>query len=93
MDLYNIREDYAQQALSAKQCDADPLKQFEKWLTEAITAKVNEPTAMNIATVNEKGLPSSRLVLLKELNAQGFVFFTNYHSPKGERCKRIPLRH
>lgn len=91
MDLHNIREDYAQQALSAKQCDADPLKQFEKWLTEAITAKVNEPTAMNIATVNEKGLPSSRLVLLKELNAQGFVFFTNYHSQKGRALQANPF--
>lgn len=91
MDLHNIREDYTQQELSAKQCDADPLKQFEKWLNEAINAKVNEPTAMNIATINEKGFPSSRVVLLKELTPQGFVFFTNYHSQKGQALTRNPV--
>ena len=91
MDLHNIREDYTQQELSAKQCDADPLKQFEKWLNEAINAKVNEPTAMNIATINEKGFPSSRVVLLKELTPQGFVFFTNYHSQKGQALTHNPV--
>ena len=91
MDLHNIREDYTQQELSAKQCDADPLKQFEKWLNEAINAKVNEPTAMNIATISEKGFPSSRVVLLKELTPQGFVFFTNYHSQKGQALTHNPV--
>ncbi|WP_439256993.1 pyridoxamine 5'-phosphate oxidase [Lonepinella sp. BR2271] len=91
MDLHNIREDYSKQALSRKQCLADPLKQFERWLNEAITAKVCEPTAMNLATVNEQGKPSSRVVLLKEVNAQGFVFFTNYHSQKGQALAHMPF--
>ncbi len=91
MDLHNIREDYSKQALSRKQCLADPLKQFEHWLNEAITAKVCEPTVMNVATVNEQGKPTSRVVLLKEVNEQGFVFFTNYHSQKGRALQHTPF--
>lgn len=83
MDLRHIREDYTKQVLSIQQCADSPLTQFEQWLQEALNAKVNEPTAMNIATVAASGRPSSRMVLLKELNARGFVFFTNYHSRKG----------
>ena len=51
MDLHDIREDYCKQALSQHDCDPNPIKQFEKWLNEAITAKVNEPTGVNVATV------------------------------------------
>lgn len=83
MKLHDIREDYTKRELSEKHCDTDPIKQFEKWLKEAIRMKVNEPTAMNVATVGENGKPTSRVVLLKEVNAQGFVFFTNYLSRKG----------
>ena len=91
MDLHNIRADYSKQELSSKQCDANPLKQFEKWLNEAMSAKVNEPTAMNLATVGENGKPTSRVVLLKELNSQGFVFFTNYLSQKGKALTANPF--
>lgn len=91
MDLHNIREDYSKQELSEKQCHRDPIKQFEKWLNEAIDAKTNEPTAMNLATVNEQGKPNSRVVLLKEINSQGFVFFTNYHSQKGKALTVHPF--
>lgn len=91
MDLHNIRDDYSKQELSKKQCDKDPMKQFEKWLNEAIEAKVNEPTAMHLATVNAQGKPNSRVVLLKEINTQGFVFFTNYHSQKGNALTHNPF--
>ncbi|MBS6027718.1 pyridoxamine 5'-phosphate oxidase [Haemophilus pittmaniae] len=91
MDLHNIREDYSKQSLSKEDCAADPLTQFEQWLQEAIKAQVNEPTAVNVATVNEDGRPSSRIVLLKEVNAQGFVFFTNYHSRKGRAIGHQPF--
>lgn len=84
MDLHDIRDEYSKQELSRKQCDSDPIKQFEKWLGEAIEAKVHEPTAMNLATLNAQGKPNSRVVLLKEVNSQGFVFFTNYQSQKGQ---------
>lgn len=83
MDLHHIREDYTKKVLSIQNCHPNPITQFEQWLSEAINAKVNEPTAMNIATVAENCRPSSRMVLLKEVNPQGFVFFTNYQSRKG----------
>lgn len=90
MDLHSIREEYSQQTLSQSQCDPNPLKQCELWLQQAITAKVNEPTAMNVATV-QNGKPSSRMVLLKELTADGFVFFTNYQSQKGQAIAENPF--
>ncbi len=91
MDLHDIREEYSKRTLSKRQCHADPLIQFQQWLDEAINAEVNEPTAMHLATVNENGKPSSRLVLLKEINAQGFVFFTNYLSQKGKALAAHPF--
>ena len=91
MDLHDIRDEYSKQELSRRQCDSDPIKQFEKWLGEAIEAKVHEPTAMNLATLNAQGKPSSRVVLLKEVNSQGFVFFTNYQSQKGQALAINPF--
>lgn len=89
MDLHHIRDDYCKQTLSLNQCHPDPKKQFEQWLNEAIHAKVHEPTAMHLATV-QAGRPTGRMVLLKELNTQGFVFFTNYHSRKGQAIAENP---
>lgn len=89
MELHAIREEYSQQSLAKADCADDPLTQFQKWLNEAMKAQVNEPTAMNVATV-ENGKPSSRMVLLKALNEQGFVFFTNYHSRKGKQIEQNP---
>ena len=82
MDLHAIRLDYSQQELSETQCLANPIEQFEVWLREAMAAQVNEPTAMNVATVGADNRPTSRVVLLKEVNPQGFVFFSNYTSRK-----------
>lgn len=91
MDLHNIREDYSKQELSEAECDDSPIIQFERWLNEAIRAEVNEPTAMNVATVNSDGRPEGRQVLLKEVNRQGFVFFTNYKSRKGRALAAVPF--
>ncbi|QIW15397.1 pyridoxamine 5'-phosphate oxidase [Pasteurellaceae bacterium RH1A] len=91
MDLHNIRDDYRKQALSLGACAQDPLVQFEKWLAEALQSRVNEATAMNLATVKPDGRPSSRMVLLKEVNQQGFVFFTNYQSHKGQALAAHPF--
>ncbi|AHG78655.1 pyridoxamine 5'-phosphate oxidase [Mannheimia varigena] len=91
MDLHHIREDYTKKALSIKDCHLSPITQFEQWLSEAINARVNEPTAMNIATIAKNGRPSSRMVLLKEVNPQGFVFFTNYQSRKGLEIAENPF--
>ncbi|OOF55077.1 pyridoxamine 5'-phosphate oxidase [Rodentibacter genomosp. 2] len=90
MDLHNIREEYRKRVLSQHDCNENPISQFELWMNEAITSQVNEPTAMNVATVDENGRPSSRMVLLKEVNQQGFVFFTNYHSKKGRSVEHNP---
>lgn len=84
MDLHNIREEYSKRELSESECDSNPMIQFELWLNEAMLSQVNEPTAVNVAAVDGDGRPNSRMVLLKEVNRQGFVFFTNYHSRKGK---------
>ena len=91
MDLHNIREDYSKRELSEQECSASPLKQFEEWMNEAMHAQVNEPTAVNVAAVGEDGRPNSRMVLLKEVNDQGFVFFTNYLSRKGRSLTTNPF--
>ena len=74
MELHNIRDEYTKRVLSQHDCHKNPISQFEQWQKEAIHAQVNEPTAMNIASVDEQGRPNSRMVLLKEVNEQGFVF-------------------
>lgn len=91
MDLHDIREDYSKQELSEHDCADSPITQFEQWLNQAISAKVNEPTAVNVAAVGADGRPNSRMVLLKEVNPQGFVFFTNYHSRKGQSFAANPF--
>ena len=91
MDLHGIREDYSKRQLSEEDCAADPLVQFEQWLNEAMTAQVNEPTAVNVAAVGTDGRPNSRMVLLKEVNPRGFVFFTNYQSRKGQSLAVHPF--
>lgn len=89
-DLAAIRQDYSRQSLSPEDCLASPLQQFSRWLDEAIAAKVNEPTAMNVATV-ENGRPSARMVLLKGIEQDCFVFYTNYESRKGLQLEGDPF--
>jgi pyridoxamine 5'-phosphate oxidase len=84
MQLADIRREYILKALDESHIKSDPLLQFEQWLNEAIEAMVNEPTAMALATATPRGVPSLRIVLLKGLSEQGFGFFTNYTSRKGE---------
>lgn len=90
MDLRDIRQDYCSQSLNEEECCTHPLEQFQQWLSAAMYAKVNEPTAMNIATVDKNGRPHSRIVLLKEVTTDGFVFFTNYQSRKGRALTHNP---
>jgi pyridoxamine 5'-phosphate oxidase len=88
-DLARIRKDYSQQTLSPADCLADPMAQLSLWLDEAIRADVHEPTAMNLATV-ENGRPSARMVLLKGLENHCAVFYTNYESRKGRQLEACP---
>lgn len=68
----------------------DPLAQFTAWLDEAKASEINDPTAMALATVDPDGLPDARMVLLKEYDARGFVFYTNYESAKGRELIATP---
>ncbi len=83
MELADIRKDYRLKVLDEQQVDSNPMNQFESWLNEAFEAKVNEPTAMVLATATKLGIPSTRVVLLKAFSENGFGFFTNYESRKG----------
>ena len=89
-DIASIRKDYSRQELSPEDCHADPLAQFQQWLQEAITAELPEPTAMHVATVSADGRPSGRLVLLKAVEQNRFVFYTNYDSRKGQQLAQNP---
>lgn len=86
-----IRNNYAKQSLSEDSVLDQPIEQFKVWLNEAIKAEVDEPTAMVIATVNAEKRPSARVVLLKDVDAEGFVFFTNYESRKGHDLNENPF--
>ena len=82
-DLAQLRVDYKRAALSERDAAENPFDQFTRWFDEALAAAVPEPNAMTLATVDEAGRPSARIVLLKSLDARGFVFHTNYDSRKG----------
>ncbi len=82
MSLADLRRDYALKTLDETDVLPDPLAQFALWMQEAIAAEVPEPTAMTLATVAPNGRPSARIVLLKDCDAGGFVFYTNYQSRK-----------
>jgi pyridoxamine 5'-phosphate oxidase len=82
-DLAQLRVDYKRAALSERDAAANPFDQFTRWFDEAVAAAVPEPNAMTLATVDGAGRPSARIVLLKSLDARGFVFHTNYDSRKG----------
>ena len=88
--LAAMRREYKLAELDEQHADADPLVQFERWLDEARNAETVEPNAMTLATVSPEGVPSARVVLLKEVDAEGFVFFTNYASAKGQELARNP---
>lgn len=86
-EIFNLRIDFALSTLDEKKISADPFKQFNKWMKNALTAKVNEPTAMTLSTANKKGIVDSRIVLLRDLDKKGFNFFTNYKSAKAKEMK------
>jgi len=68
----------------------DPLELFKIWMSEAEKNEINDPNALSLATINKNNEPSVRMVLLKELNQKGFVFYTNLNSPKSEDLKQNP---
>ncbi|GAB2838565.1 pyridoxine/pyridoxamine 5'-phosphate oxidase [Ferruginibacter profundus] len=90
MSIADIRKDYQLQTLSEADVTADPIAQFGKWWDEAVKSDIVEVNAMTLATADKNGIPSARIVLLKEYDAKGFVFFTNYNSKKGEQLLQNP---
>jgi len=90
-NLENLREDYTASTLSENGTKADPMKQFEAWFDEAQKANVPEPNAMTLATATQDGRPSARIVLLKGVYNDGFVFYTNYLSRKGKEIAKNPV--
>lgn len=82
--IANLRRDYTKNGLLENTCADNPLDQFAIWFSEALSAKVLEPNAMNLSTVSANGKPHGRVVLLKAADERGFVFYTNYTSDKGK---------
>jgi pyridoxamine 5'-phosphate oxidase len=89
-EISALRKEYSKASLDIKDVFPDPVKQFEKWFNEALQAQVLEANAMNLATVGESGRPTSRIVLLKGIEEQEFVFYTNYQSLKGRELEKNP---
>jgi len=90
MNLADVRTDYHQGKLRREDLKPDPIDMFNFWLEEALDAKVIEPTAMSLATASKDGAPLLRTVLLKGLDARGFVFFTNLESRKARHLDENP---
>jgi pyridoxamine 5'-phosphate oxidase len=83
-NIADLRKDYTLQDLSESQVDPNPFVQFRRWFDQTLAAKLTEPNAMTVATTTADGTPSARIVLLKDFDERGFVFFTNYNSRKGQ---------
>ena len=88
--LADLRLDYGRASLTENDVLDDPIAQFGKWFDEAMHAKVNEPNAMSVATVDTEGRPSSRIVLIKQFDTRGFTWYTNYDSQKGRQLGANP---
>lgn len=88
--LAGLRKDYGHAVLDEADVAANPITQFETWFGEALKAEVNEPNAMGLSTVDERGYPSSRIVLIKQFDARGFTWYTNYDSQKGRQLQAHP---
>ncbi len=87
MDLSQIRREYTKGGLRRKDLNSDPVAQFSVWLEEAVAAKLTDPTAMTVATVDESGQPFQRIVLLKNTGQDGFIFYTNLGSRKAKHIQ------
>jgi pyridoxamine 5'-phosphate oxidase len=83
MDLKDIKLEYIREELNQKDLNKDPIQQIQKWFKEAQISEISYPNAVTLATVNKHGVPSTRIVLVKEITNNGIIFFTDYASQKG----------
>ncbi|GAB4844933.1 Pyridoxine/pyridoxamine 5'-phosphate oxidase 1, chloroplastic [Ancistrocladus abbreviatus] len=90
VDISALRENYISPALLEEQLEADPFDQFQKWFDDAVAAGLREPNAMALSTAGKDGRLSSRIVLLKGFNKDGFVWYTNYESRKAHQLSENP---
>ncbi|HSK31929.1 MAG TPA: pyridoxamine 5'-phosphate oxidase [Propionicimonas sp.] len=90
MELKDLRKSYERGSLDEMAAGSVPAALFQRWLAEAVAAKVPEPNAMTVATVGADGRPSTRIVLIKYADERGLVFFTNYESRKGQELAVHP---
>jgi pyridoxamine 5'-phosphate oxidase len=88
--ISHLRREYTQAGLSEQDLQPDPQEQFRRWIQEAIDGELTEPNAAVLATVDGQGQPSTRVVLVKGVDARGFSFFTNYESRKGHELAENP---
>ena len=89
-NLQNLRQEYRSAELAEGDVDKNPIDQFGKWFTAALEAQLYEPNVMTLATADRFGKPSARIVLLKGFDQNGFSFYTNYESEKGQELKENP---
>jgi len=87
MNVAELRQEYMRSGLDEAHADPDPLRQFERWLADAVHAKLPLPNAMTLATASASGAPTARIVLLKGIDGGGFVFYSNYRSRKGREME------
>ena len=90
MSISDLRKDYRHASLGEADVDPDPLRQFSAWFHQALDAGVPEANAMSVATVGADGRPSSRILLIKDFDSDGFTWFTNYASRKGRELQAHP---
>lgn len=90
MDLRGVRKSYESGELAEADSSFDPIQQFGRWYDQAVAAKVPEPNAMTLATADADGRPSARIVLIKEYDERGIVWYTNYRSRKGDELAANP---
>jgi pyridoxamine 5'-phosphate oxidase len=88
--LWRLGDQYAGVPLDPAECDPDPITEFRAWFAVAVGAQIPTVNAMTLSTVDERGRPAARIVLLKEVDDRGFVFFTNYDSRKGREIDTHP---
>jgi pyridoxamine 5'-phosphate oxidase len=86
-EIADIRRDYKRETLDEAQVADDPVEQFDKWWKEALSSEIEEVNAMTLATATKDGIPSARIVLLKDYDERGFVFFSNHKSQKGQELE------
>lgn len=89
--ISEIRNEYSKGSLDVANVDRNPIVQFNKWFQEALQAEVLEPNAMTLSTITKSGRPAARIVLLKGVEDNTFIFFTNYQSKKGNELEHNPF--